>query len=137
MNVSNVLETARICNINIDAKIESLERLYFLIKHATRTKDLDILMTKTRRLENEVNAQIDALLETREQAGVLIASLPLEERAIFEQYYINSLDWNVVAEKTHFSIRKVYNLRKSGLAILRELFEGDKPNCKCQTYPAS
>ncbi len=137
MNVSKVLETARICNINIDAKIESLERLYFLIKHTTRTKDLDILMDKAKRLESEVNSQIDALIEIREQAGVLTASLPLEERAVFEQYYINSLDWNAVADKTHFSIRKVYNLRKSGLSILQNLYEDDKTHGEHRTCPST
>ena len=118
MNPISILEQARNCNICIDAKLTSLERLYFLIKHITRSEDAEPLIAKASSLEKEVNAKIDELVDIRVSANVLIASLPLEEQAVLEEYYINSLEWDKVAEKTHFSIRKVYNLRKSALSLI-------------------
>jgi hypothetical protein len=123
MKPIEILEQARSCNICIDAKLSSLERLYFLIKHITRSDDIEPLIIKASALEKEINAKIDELIEMRVSAHVLIASLPLEEQAVLEEYYINCLDWDKVAEKIHFSIRKVYNLRKSALSLINSCAE--------------
>lgn len=118
MNLIETLEKARNCNLNIDSKIASQERLYFLIEHVTRTEDAEKLLKKAATLEREVNDCIDALVDARRVANGLIATLAPDEQVILEQYYINGLGWDKVAEKTHFSIRKVYNLRKSAFASL-------------------
>ena len=123
MKPIEILEQARSCKICIDAKLSSLERLYFLIKHITRSDDIEPLIIKASALEKEINAKIDELIEMRVSAHVLIASLPLEEQAVLEEYYINCLDWDKVAEKIHFSIRKVYNLRKSALSLINSCAE--------------
>lgn len=125
MKPMEILEQARVCNNNINSKLDSLERLYLLLKHVTRREDASPLVDKIRNLENKTNAQIDELIDLRETAGVIIATLPLEEQVVIEQYYINCLSWEKIAEKMHYSIRKIYNLRKNAVDIIESLSTPD------------
>lgn len=124
MNIITTLETARSCHNSINAKLDNIDKLHRILSRVNRKDNAERVLIKLNSLENEINTDIDELLDVKNDAYAMIKILPPNENAVIEHYYINGLDWETVAQKMNYSIRKIFTLRKNAIKQLKEIYGG-------------
>ena len=66
--------------------------------------------------ENELHAEMNRLLDKKEEISLMIKKIPQEAyQSLLEYHYINFLEWETVAEKMNVSVGHVYRLRREAL----------------------
>lgn len=123
-DVMAALERARLYELEISAQLEHIERLHRIAARARESNAYSqSLAEKMAMLDTELNAHIDRTVEAKLTALQYISILEGEERAVIEHYYILGENWDRIAIKTFMSERRVFMLRKSAIAKLKNYYE--------------
>lgn len=127
----NELKDIITLNKRINTKLQQLERLEYL-RQATGTTDyskdrvqsnpsnrLETLTIKVIEMQKEINADIDELIDMQDKARKCIKELKGKYNLIMELRYMECLEWNDVAKRSHYSIDHVYKIHGQALLQLR------------------
>ncbi len=116
-----ILKRARQYELEVAAQLEHIERLHRIGRIARQSSEYALeIAEKLRRLERELNEQIDKAVDCKLKALNYISLLEGEENAVIYHYYILGEDWQKIADKLYTSERRVFMLRKSALARLEQ-----------------
>lgn len=123
-DVLAVLERARKFELEINSQIEHIERVKRIAARARESTEYSVkIVEKLAKLERELNEQIDITVDAKLEALEYVSYLTGEERGVIESYYILAKNWEQIADKMYMSDRRVFLIRKSALAKLREKYE--------------
>ena len=128
MNAKEYLRQARYLDAQINTKLQQVESLHGLATKATSTLS-DMLGSPTRNtyrmediiikilmLENEINEDIDALVDLKNEIlGVIKAVEDEELRIILENRYMNYEGWSDIADDLNVGVDSIYKLHKKAL----------------------
>ena len=122
---------------NIDREIDNL------IREKQRTKDRLTKITQSyasdgaqmtkdphkfdrlAELENEIDQQVDALVETKREIMAVIKQLKSRpQRMALHDYYISMMTWEETAVDLHYSFQGVMQLRKRAIAEVEKILNG-------------
>ena len=131
MKAKEYLSQAYRLDQRIDAKIEQVMSLRNLAAKATSTLS-DVAPSGTRNvhrmediimkiidLENEINADIDALVALKHEIVKVIKSVPnLEYQTLLELRYLCFKSWEQIAVEMGYGIDNVYKLHRMALKML-------------------
>lgn len=124
-DIMAVLERARSYEQEILVNLEHIERLHRIASRASSNAERAVkIAEKLDELERALNAQVDRTVDAKLEAYDYISILEGEERSVIERYYILAMPWREIASKMYMSDRRVYMLRSSALAKMREHFGG-------------
>ncbi len=127
-DVIGALERARTMEQEISTQLEHIERLHRIAKRAQESSVYaQQTIDKLTRLERQLNDAVDLMCDAKADALRYISFLSGEERSIIEGYYILAKSWQQLSYDLYMSERRVYMLRKSGLAKLLDRFGGNAP----------
>jgi DNA-directed RNA polymerase specialized sigma24 family protein len=128
MTARKFLESYLDANSTINAKLDQIRCLKEL---ATRTTQIftDEKMLTTAAivsdmvdLDNDINADIEAVLALRHQVEGTIQGLPSRRcRDVLHLRYIEDKKWEVIADELHYTERNVYYLHNKGLELIEEM----------------
>ena len=82
---------------------------------------------KLARLEAQLNDTVDQMCDAKREALRFVSYLSGEERSVIEGYYILAKNWDKLALELYMSERRVFLLRKSGLAKLMDRYGRSAP----------
>ncbi len=130
--VMEILERARSYELEINARLEHIERLHRIAARARGSRAYSQeIVDKLAELEQELNEQIDLTVDAKRAALELTSVLTGEELAVIHNYFILAKSWEQVALDMYMSERRVFLLRKSALSKL-EQHHGKKPPSACR-----
>ena len=125
------LRRARVLNLRIDAGFERIQQLRALAERRTSIYGrehvgggaaTDGRMDVVARIvdaERALDAQIDRMLELKEEIAGVIARVPDERmRGLLELRYLNGRTWEEVAEQMNYTTRNIYNLHSAALKVV-------------------
>ena len=79
------------------------------------------IVAKIQELEDEINAEIDRLIDTRRDVVRAIDSLPDERmRTLLELRYLNGWGWQRIADALHYERRWILALHSESLNLIYE-----------------
>lgn len=126
------LNQYRYINQEIDRKIQEVSNLRRLLEKITtdyswtkgcsgnihgKTEDI---VAKIIDLEAEINADIDRLLEAREQIGRMIENVEDPQLRLVLQYrYIDCLPWERIAVEMNYSWKQIHRLHAKALDAIK------------------
>jgi len=133
MTAKMFLSQARRLDKRIDAKQEQVDRLRALATRITPAKadvrvagggtvrSMEDLVAKIHKLEAEINAAIDTLIDMRVKISAVIAAVqePLH-RDVLERRYLAGMSWANVAKRMNYSQRRVYELHGAALLAIEK-----------------
>ncbi|MBE6902934.1 MAG: hypothetical protein E7478_10690 [Ruminococcaceae bacterium] len=126
VDVMGTLERARLYELEISAQLEHIERLHRIAAKARESNTYSQnLADKLALLESELNEHIDRTVDAKLAALEYISILSGEERGIIEHYYLLGYNWDKIAIKMYMSERRVFLLRKTAIAKLKNYYEPD------------
>lgn len=124
--VDELLQPAREQELVSQAHLEHIDRLQRIIWRFGRNngtpEEAMSVIEKLEAEEKQLNDSIDRLVDYRAKALKYIKQLSGEEHVVIFRYYISGENWDKISEKTFMSIRRVYQLRKSALKKLENLY---------------
>lgn len=122
-DVMSTLRRARTMEQEIAMQLEHIERLHRISARAgNSTAFAAQTVEKLSLLERKLNRTIDEMCDAKRDALEYISYLTGEERAVIEGYYILAKTWQKLSTELYMSERRMFMLRKSGLAKLTERF---------------
>ncbi len=120
-------------DLRINNKLEQLESLNALATKATTTygsepvsgsRDvhrIEAVICKIMDLQNEINADIDRLVDIKQEVREMIESVPsVEGRTILEMRYISCRKWEEIAYSMHYALRSVHYIHDKAIEYLEE-----------------
>ena len=125
--IKNYLEQAFYLDKQVNAKLEQLNQINALIARLAESKRLDMHVfdkaeKKIMDLEREINAEIDKLVETKQNIQKMIATVQDPQcRTLLELRYLNFLPWEEIAEKMSYELRHVYRIHQKALKELENM----------------
>jgi len=134
MTAKMFLSQARWLDKRIDVKQEQVDRLRALATRITPTRgdvqvagsgtvrSMEDLVAKIHKLEAEINAAIDMIINMKVKIAAVIAEVeePLH-RDVLEWRYLAGMSWENVAQQMNYSQRQVYTLHgRALLAVEKE-----------------
>lgn len=125
-DVMAALRRTRTMEQEIGIQIEHIERLHRIAARAGNSSSFAAeTAEKLSHLERQLNKTIDEMCDAKREALEYISYLNGEERAVIEGYYILAKTWQKLSNELYMSERRMFMLRKSGLAKLVERY-GEK-----------
>ena len=122
--------------IDIDCRIESklrqIERLRNKVNYAksfdytrdkiqsTKTNSQEDLIIKIVDLEHSINNDIDALVDRKEAVRTVVNNILGKKGTVLEMRYLESLNWDDIANRLNMSIQSVYRLHNEALEELNK-----------------
>ncbi len=140
------LSQARTLNMRIDAGFERIQQLRALSERRTAVYGrervrasgaADGRMDVVARIvdaERELDAQIDQMIELKEEIAAVIERVPDERmRALLEFRYLNCCTWDEVAERMNYTTRSIYNLHTAALQAIVPIITTPGPAVRAAT----
>lgn len=117
------LEQARFLDIQISSKLRQLEALKADI---LRAEDVHADTAKMIQMQQEINAEIDTLIDTKQDIRNVINQLTNPHyRALLEMRYLCFDTWEAIADALHYDVRWVHVLHGRALQeVGRILYPG-------------
>lgn len=128
MNAREYLRQARFLDTQINTKLQQVESLHGLATKATSTLSdmpgsptrnthrMEEIIIKILMLENEINEDIAALVDLKNEILGVIKAVDNEElRIILEKRYLNYEAWTDIADDLCVGVDNVYKLHKKAL----------------------
>ncbi len=122
------LERLGTMNMVVDSKLEDIRKLRLLTTQISsqlsgmpkssskNAHTLEGTIAKLVDLEEEVNEEIDALIDLREETKNMILLLKDEKCRLLLLYkYVYFLSWDELARKIHYTKRTLYRIHSEGL----------------------
>lgn len=132
MNAKEYLRQARFLDTQINTKLQQVESLHGLATKATSTLSdmpgsptrnthrMEDIIIKILMLENEINEDIDALVDLKNEIlGVIKAVEDEELRIILEKRYMNYEGWSDIADDLNVGVDSIYKLHKKALQKIK------------------
>ena len=79
-----------------------------------------------RRLEREIDAAIDRLVDLRMEAMDLLERLPTDEYKVLHQYYVQGRTMEVIAASQNISVRQAYNIKAKAMERIQGMLDARK-----------
>ena len=137
--IKNYLKQAYLLDQQIDSKIEQVASLHTLAAKATSTLSdmppsgsrnvhrMEDIILKVIKMENEINADIDDLVDLKEDIRQLIGKVEnTEYRYILEQRYMNFRQWEKIAADMGYSLQYLFRLHNRALDVAAEIYSAGK-----------
>ena len=137
--VREYLKQAYRLDQQIDSKIEQVASLHTLATKATSTLSdmpsggsrsvhrMEDIILKIIAMENDINADIDALVDLKEDIRQLLKKVEnAEYRCILEQRYVNYRPWEQIAVDMGYSLQHLFRLHNLALDAAAEIYEDAK-----------
>jgi DNA-directed RNA polymerase specialized sigma subunit len=128
MTANEYLEQAYRIDQRISCKVEQVSSLRNLATKATSTLSdappsgtrnvhrMEDVIVKIVAIENEINADIDRLVELKQEIIRVIKMVENPEyRILLELRYLCFKEWRDIAEELGYSIRHIYRMREEAL----------------------
>ena len=78
---------------------------------------------KLRKLEKEIDATIDRLVDRKMEVMDMLEKLPTDEYKVLHQYYVQGRTVEVIAASQSMSVRTAYNTKKRALARVQSVLD--------------
>lgn len=131
MTVKEYLSQARHLDSSINCKIEQVESLHDLATKATatlsdmpgsptrNTHKMENIIIKILMLEGEINADIESLVDLRNEIHSVISAIEDEDyRMLIEKRYINHESWEDIADDMGYGLDSIYKLHGKALKLI-------------------
>lgn len=128
MNTKEYLKQAFYLDKNINSKLEQVEKLNDLATKATATLSdmpkssnrgesrLEEIIVKIIDLQEEINKDIDALIDSKREIAWTINNVKDKEmRSILEKRYLCFDSWEKIAVDMNYSIQHIFRLHNKAL----------------------
>lgn len=132
MNAREYLKQGRFLDTQINSKIQQVESLHDLATKATSTLSdmpggatrnthrMEDIIIKILMLENEINEDIAALVDLKNEIRSVIKAVEEEElRILLEKRYLNYEPWTDIADDLCIGVDSVYKLHQKALKQVR------------------
>lgn len=127
-DVMGTLQRARTLELEVRMQLEHIEMIHRIAKRVRESSNYAReTVEKLARLEKQLNYAVDEMCDAKREALRFVSFLSGEERSVVEGYYILAKNWDQLALDLYMSERRVYLLRKSGLAKLVDRYGGGAP----------
>ena len=128
-DVMGALQRARTLELEVQTQLEHIEMIRRIARRMRESAAYaQETVEKLARLEAQLNDAVDQMCDAKREALRFVSYLSGEERSVIEGYYILAKNWDRLALDLYMSERRIYMLRKSGLAKLMERFGGSAPS---------
>lgn len=118
-DVMGTLQRARTLELEVRMQLEHIEMIHRIAKRVRESSNYAReTVEKLAQLEKQLNDAVDEMCDAKREALRFVSFLSGEERSVVEGYYILAKNWDQLALDLYMSERRVYLLRKSGLAKL-------------------
>lgn len=124
-DVVSALRRARSSELEVQTQLEHIEMLHRIARRAGTLPTAAETVNKLALLERQLNRAIDEMVDAKREALSYVSALNGEERCVIEGYYILGKNWTQLAGDLFMSERRVFMLRKSGLAKLLNKYGGE------------
>lgn len=131
MTAKQFLKQARYLDERINTKIAQVSSLHDLATKATATLSdmpgsptrnthrMEDIIIKILMLENEINADIDHLVDLKDEILSVIKAVDDEEcRLLLEKRYLNFEQWEDIAAEMCTGVKNIYRLHDKALKML-------------------
>lgn len=131
MTAKQYLKQARYLDERINTKITQVSSLHDLATKATSTLSdmpgsptrnthrMEDIIIKILMLENEINADIDNLVDLKDEILSVIKAVDDEEcRLLLEKRYLNFEQWEDIAAEMCTGVKNIYRLHDKALKML-------------------
>ena len=131
MTAKQYLKQARYLDERINTKIAQVSPLHDLATKATSTLSdmpgsptrnthrMEDIIIKILMLENEINADIDHLVDLKDEILSVIKAVDDEEcRLLLEKRYLNFEQWEDIAAEMCTGVKNIYRLHDKALKML-------------------
>lgn len=131
MTAKQYLKQARYLDERINTKIAQVSSLHDLATKATSTLSdmpgsptrnthrMEDIIIKILMLENEINADIDHLVDLKDEILSVIKAVDDEEcRLLLEKRYLNFEQWEDIATEMCTGVKNIYRLHDKALKML-------------------
>lgn len=131
MTAKQYLKQARYLDERINTKIAQVSSLHDLAAKATstlsdmpgnptrNTQRMEDIIIKILMLENEINADIDNLVDLKDEILSVIKAVDDEEcRLLLEKRYLNFEQWEDIAAEMCTGVKNIYRLHDKALKML-------------------
>ena len=131
MTAKQYLKQARYLDERINTKIAQVSSLHDLATKATSTLSdmpgsptrnthrMEDIIIKILMLENEINADIDHLVDLKDEILSVIKAVDDEEcRLLLEKRYLNFEQWEDIAAEMCTGVKNIYRLHDKALKML-------------------
>ena len=131
MTAKQYLKQARYLDERINTKIAQVSSLHDLATKATSTLSdmpgsptrnthrMEDIIIKILMLENEINADIDHLVDLKDEILSVIKAVDDEEcRLLLEKRYLNFEQWEDIAAEMRTGVKNIYRLHDKALKML-------------------
>ena len=131
MTAKQYLKQARYLDERINTKIAQVSSLHNLATKATSTLSdrpgsptrnthrMEDIIIKILMLENEINADIDHLVDLKDEILSVIKAVDDEEcRLLLEKRYLNFEQWEDIAAEMCTGVKNIYRLHDKALKML-------------------
>lgn len=131
MTAKQYLKQARYLDERINTKITQVSSLHDLATKATSTLSdmpgsptrnthrMEDIIIKILMLENEINADIDNLVDLKDEILSVINSVEDEEcRLLLEKRYLNFEQWEDIAAEMCTGVKNIYRLHDKALKFI-------------------
>ena len=131
MTAKQYLKQARYLDERINTKITQVSSLHDLAAKATSTLSdmpgsptrnthrMEDIIIKILMLENEINADIDHLIDLKDEILSVIKAVDDEEcRLLLEKRYLNFEQWEDIAAEMCTGVKNIYRLHDKALKML-------------------
>ena len=81
---------------------------------------------RLRKLEKEIDATIDRLVDLRMEAMDMLEKLPTDEYKVLHQYYVQGRTMEVIAASQDISIRTAYSTKARALELMQAMLDARK-----------
>lgn len=136
MTAREYLEQAYRLNERIDCKLTQLSQLKDMATNITSNLS-DVCVQKTHNdhkledtivkiveQEKEINAEIDAMVDLKDEIKRTIEKVPsVEQRLVLEERYLCFRSWEKIATHMSYGIRWVYKIHGKALATVEKILE--------------
>lgn len=128
-DVMGALQRARTLELEVQTQLEHIEMIRRIARRMRESAAYaQETVEKLARLEAQLNDAVDQMCDAKREALRFVSYLSGEERSVIEGYYILAKNWDRLALDLYMSERRIYMLRKSGLAKLMDRFGGSAPS---------
>ncbi len=127
-DVMGTLQQARTLELQVQMQLEHIEMIHRIARRMREsTSYAQETAEKLARLEAQLNDTVDQMCDAKREALRFVSYLSGEERSVIEGYYILAKNWDKLALELYMSERRVFLLRKSGLAKLMDRYGRSAP----------
>ena len=136
MNAKEYLNQARHLDCRINSKISQVESLNALATKCTtvfsdmpkvhNSSNMGDIVVKIISLENEINKEIDALVDLKEEIKSVIEKVKnIDYRVLLEERYLCMRKWEDIADDLHFSTQQIFRLHSKALSEVDKILKVD------------